>query len=284
MVDFFKSTKFRILAALFAVMFGFMVRSARDGTTASLFTKVTSIVLEPFSKATASLTHGSGEFFGSFLNARELHAENAKLKEEISELTNQMVDFQRYKNENAQLKEFLEIKERNQDFDFEPAMVIGRDTGDRFYSFTIDKGSLDGISSGDPVICSWGLVGVVSEVSTTSAKVLTILDATVEVGVMDASTREIGIVSGTVALSLEGRTKFSFLPRDSAASVGDIVVTSGVGGVFPKELVLGRISAIAPESHGLSIYAEVTPLEDIRTVTDVLIITGFEGQAGGDAQ
>jgi rod shape-determining protein MreC len=101
-------------------------------------------------------------------------------------------------------EDYLEIKDSNPDFDFEPAMVIGRDAADRFYSFTIDKGSNDGISKNDPVITNEGLVGIILDVGITHSKVLTILDSTVEVGAMDSITREIGITSGDLILSQQG--------------------------------------------------------------------------------
>lgn len=94
----------------------------------------------------------------------EILEENERLKEENRRLTQRQLEFDKYKLENEQLKEYLDIKEKNPDFDFETAFVIGRDPNDRFYAFTIDKGSLDGISLHDPVITEDGLVGMVVEV------------------------------------------------------------------------------------------------------------------------
>ena len=158
-------------------------------------------------------------------------------------------------------------------------MVFGRIAADRFYSFTIDKGSSDGVAENDPVITQEGLVGIVQEVGITHAKVLTILDVMVEVGAINTATREIGATSGEMALAEQGLLRLSYLPRESNAKAGDLIATTGVGGLFPRELVVGTIKEIFPDSQGLSLYAVISPPADIRSVRDVLVIKHFEGQA-----
>ena len=279
MEEFFNSFKFRILAGLFVLIFFFMLHAARDGTAVPFLSKAVGWVLTPAQGLTARLAGDAGGVIGDYLNAPEIARENDELRAKIDELNRRMVEYERFRAENEQLREFLEIKEKNPDFDFEPAMVVGRDSASRFYSFTIDKGSTDGVSAMDPVINASGLVGLVSEVGLTHSKVVTILDATVEVAVMDAATREIGATAGTVALAEEGKLKFSYLPRDSGASPGDIVVTTGVGGIFPREIVVGTIEQLLPESHGLSLYAVIAPPYDLRNVRDVIVIKSFVGKA-----
>ena len=95
---------------------------------------------------------------------------------------------------------------------------------------------------------------------------------------MDISTREAGITGGTVALSEKGLLKLSYLPRESEAKAGDLVVTTGIGGTCPKDLVIGTVTEVLPESGGLSLYAVVDPPSDIRGVTNVLVITSFSGE------
>lgn len=204
-------------------------------------------------------------------------------KEENQQLYQQLIDYETVKRENELYVDFLEIKETNPDFQFEPAAVIGNDHNDRFYSFTIDKGSTSGVSIQDPVITADGLVGIVSEVFLTSARVTTILDVANNVSVYNLRTRDTGIVTGTVELSQKGMCKMIQIPRDSGAAVGDLILTAGSGGIFPSGLVVGKISAIYPETNGISLYAEITPMADIQSVRDVLVLTSFTGQrsAGG---
>lgn len=278
MKDFFQSTRFKILLVVFALLFAFLLRSIYTGGLMPFVTGLTGIVMTPVQGFTASVSAWADEHFGVYIHAPELQAQNEALREENRKLTEMLVDYEAYKNENDQLREFLEIKERNDDFVFEPATVVGRSPDDRFGSFTIDVGTRHGVSVRDPVVTPDGLIGIVKEVSQNYAKVSTILDASVDIGAVDSRTLDTGIVTGTVALSLEGRCKLGFLPRESGAAAGDPVVTSGIGGLLPKGLVVGEIEEIGSESTGLSLYAVVKPAADISGAKSVLVITQFEGK------
>ena len=117
-----------------------------------------------------------------------------------------------------------------------------------------------------------------SYVGATYAKVKTILDASISVGAHDARTRDGGVVSGTVELSVEGLTKMRYISNQHQMKVGDIVCTSGLGGIYPYGLTIGKIREIKPEEHDISLYALLEPVIDVRKVTDVFVITDFEGQ------
>lgn len=278
MKEFFQGTRFKILLVVFALLFAFLLRSIYTGGLMPFVTGLAGIVMTPVQGMTASLSGWAEEHLGLYIHAPRLQAENEALREENRKLTEMLVDYEAYKNENDQLREFLEIKERNEDFVFEPATVVGRSPDDRFGSFTIDVGTRHGIAVRDPVVTPEGLIGIVKEVSENYAKVSTILDVAVDIGAVDSRTLDTGIITGTVALSLEGRCKLGFLPRESGASAGDPVVTSGIGGLLPKGLVIGEIEEIGSESTGLSLYAVVKPAADISGAKSVLVITQFSGQ------
>lgn len=278
MQEFFKSLKFKILLMLLALCFFFMLRASYTNTGIPFVAKLAGFALTPAQRATTSVYNTLSSTLGEFILAPKIADENERLLEENARLRDQLVEFERYKAENSQLKEYLEIKKKNQDFLVEPAIVIGRDTADRFYSFVIDRGSLDGIAVNNPVITSQGLVGVVSEVQPTFSKVITILDTTLQVGAMDVETREIGITEGTVVTAMEGKLRLSLLPRDSKAEKGNLVVTTGVGGMFPRDLVIGSVENVLPDGQGLSLYAEIQPVSDIRKVQKVMVIKRFDGQ------
>jgi rod shape-determining protein mreC len=219
-----------------------------------------------------------GGLYRHLFQAGEIEEENAQLEEKVRTLTQQVADLERYRRENEQLREYLEIKEEHSDFSFASASVIGRDTAERFYSFTIDAGSEAGIEKFDPVITSDGLVGLVSEVGKNYAKVLTILDTTIEVGAYDIRTRDIGTTSGDITLARNGQLRLNMLPKDCTVSQGDLIYTTGYGGLYPKDLAIGEVTEIHTDSSGMSMYAVIDPLSDIETVKDVLVITSFEGQ------
>ncbi|MBQ4100710.1 MAG: rod shape-determining protein MreC [Oscillospiraceae bacterium] len=278
MKNFFGSKRFKILIGIAALLIGFMLRSASSGGFATFTENAISIVTIPFSRLSSMISGTASDFFDKFVRAAEIYDENEALKEEIRNLTEQLVNYETFKAKNEQYEQYLDLKKQNTDFLFESAMVIGRDTNARFYSFTIDKGSADGISPHDPVISADGLVGFISEVSYTNSTVTTILDVAADVGAYDIRTRDIGIVTGDITLAFDGFCKITLLPRDSGVSVGDVIVTSGMGGIFPEGLVVGTVNKILPESNGISLYAVIRPVSNIKTIKEVFVITEFEGQ------
>lgn len=276
--DFFKGKHFKILLAILIVMFAFTIRAAYDGTFGSVISHTVSYLTTPVQRFVSSMSDGVSETLRNVFSGRRLARENAALREENAALREQLVDHERYKAENEQLRDYLDIKESSPELEFVPAAVIGRDTADRFYSFTIDKGTRDGVNAGDPVITDEGLVGFVIEAAGVSSKVVTLLDVAVSVGAMDITTRETGVTGGTVALSNDGRLKLMYLPRESEAAPGDVVSTTGIGGVCPKDLVIGTVREVLPDAQGLSLYAVIEPPADLRSVTDILVITAFSGK------
>ena len=278
MKEFFKSKGFKVLLAVLVVLLAFMIRAASSGGLATITSSFLGAIVEPFQKVTSSISAGVSGFFGNILHAGDLADENQQLKEELAQMREQLVDFETYRLENEELKKFLNIKEENPDMDLEPALVIGRSPSDRFYSFTIDKGSQSGIALRDPVITSEGLVGVVTSLSTTSATVTTILDPALNVGAITVQSQDVGTVSGNGDLVGDGYCGMSHLSRSSQAKEGDMVQTSGLGGLFPKGLLIGEIVSISPEDQGTTLYATIRPYVDVTSVRNVMVIKSFNGQ------
>lgn len=254
-----------------------MLRAAWTGGVSPALEQAVGIVAVPFQKSASAIAGFVSGYVQRYVRADEVAAENEELRAEVNELRGQLVEYETYKQENETLKQFLGIKEKNPDFVLEPAAVVGRDQNSRFYSFTIDKGSLSGVGPLDPVVSPEGLVGRVSEVGANYSKVITLLDVSSDVGAYDVRTRDIGTVTGDVALASQGSCKLSYLPRESGASVGDLVVTTG-GGLFPKDLTIGKIARVSAEAGGISLYAVVEPAADVANLTDVMVIKSFEGQ------
>lgn len=280
MRDFFKSLHFKILLAVLVVLVAFLLRAAYMGGLGTMSSYVLGLVTTPLQQVSSRISYTVTGVLDTLFRAGEYRDENERLREELRQLREQLVDYETVKHENEQYRQFLELKDNNKDFQFELATVIGRSPDARFYSFTIDKGTIDGVALRDPVITADGLVGYISEVGPTYAQVITILDPTLHVGASNARTRDTGIVIGTVALAEQGKCKLSYIDRESAVSRGDIITTSGVGGVFPKGLMIGVVDEVQVESHGMSLYAVLEPVVDIPSVKDVLVITDFEGQNG----
>lgn len=281
MQKFFKSWGFKLLCALAVLAIAVMVRAAAVGDADVFISQTLSVISQPFLKLSTSVSESVNGFLDRFVRTEDVFLENEELRRQLREANDKLVEYESIKRENEQFREFLQLKENNPDYDFETATVIGRDSTSRFGSFTIDKGSVDGIEVADPVITSDGLVGIVWEVGLTYSHVRTVIDISVDVGVYSISTRDSGIVSGDITLSSEGLCKLRYLPKNSGISAGELIVTSGIGGVFPKNLVVGTVRSIELDSNGLSLSAAIEPAADIAGVTDVLVIKSFDGQSDG---
>lgn len=264
------------------MLIALMLRASWTGGLSPAIEQVAGAIVAPFQKLSSTISDSVSGLFQRYARADEVAQENEALRDEINGLRAQLVNYEEYKHENEELRKYLDIeyKEEHPDFEMEPAAVVARDPDSRFYSFTIDRGSLDGVAPYDPVICADGLVGRVKEVGLTYSKVITILDVEIDVGAYDARTRDIGIVNGSVVLAADGRCIMNYLPRESGAAQGDLVVTSG-GNLYPKGLVIGKIARLDNAPGNISLYAEIEPTADIRNLTDVMVITSFNGQKGG---
>lgn len=266
------------MAAVCIVLLAFMLRAAYTGGMGTILSNTFGFITTPLQKISASISDAATGFFETYLMAGAIKEENEELKEEVRELKKQLVDYDELKQKNDQYKEFLEIKERNQDFEFQPASVIGRDPNARFYSFTIDVGTLDGIALYDPVITSDGLVGIVYETAASFSKVRTILDVSIDVGVYNPRTMDTGIVTGDISLFEDGLCRMTYVSRESTIQPGDLIVTSGISGIFPKEIAVGEVKSVNPENNGMSLYCVIEPAVDVKDIKDVFVITSFSGQ------
>lgn len=278
MKDLLQGKNFRALIVVVVVMVVLMLYSAASGGRSNVFSTTISLVTTPVQRLASKLTGAAGEVTSTYGDPATLSNENEALKAKIRELTEKMVDYEDIKHENETLKEILGLKEENEDFEFVPATVVSRDSGDASHPFTIDKGSSDGITLHDPVMTADGLVGYISEVGLITSKVTTILNSTIDVGAFDRRTRDNGVVSGTSSLSKKGYTKLGLLQRDCDVSAGDIIVTSGLGGIFPANIIIGEVVEVNPEPQSISLYAVVKPTADLAECRDVFVLVDFNGQ------
>lgn len=264
--------------AISVVLFALLLRATLTQGVSTVASGIVGTLLTPIQKVTSGISDSVSGFLGQFLRASQIAQENQALREENRQLLEQMADYEKYKAENESLRRDLGVKEQNPDQEFVKASVISRDPANNFYSFKIDKGSLDGVSVMDPVITPDGLVGRVTEVGPVFSKVLTILDVKLSVGVYDVRTQDVATLSGNISLAKDGLCRMSLLPRESGIAKGDIIQTTGTSGLFPKDIIIGRVVEVGYEPHGTTLYAVVQPTTDIKNVKDVLVVTSFRGQ------
>ncbi len=281
MREFFKSIKFKILLAIVLVLGGFMVYQVSTGGATSITSSILSFVVTPIQSLSSQISSSVSGFLSNIMSASQTAQKNEELQRQIDELKKQMVDYQEIQRENEQYKEALSIKEQNDDFELVPAFVTSRDPNASYNSFLIDKGSLQGVAVQDPVITSAGLIGYVSEVGPTYSRVSTVLSTSTNVGVVNSRTRDTGTVQGTLELSQKGQCRLSYISRDSQMQEGDLLITSGTGGVYPQGLIVGQIAEIGLDPTGLSKYAVITPVTEIASVQEVYVVTSFLYQGVG---
>ncbi len=276
MKNFFSSVKFKILVCLLVLMAGFLAYAGANGRWSAAPQELLATALVPFQQLGRMISLGIEDLRDRTVAIDEVLAENEELKEELNRLRQRMVDYDDMKAENELYRDYYRVEDTYSDYDLVSAFVIGRDPLEKYYSFTIDRGSRDGVAVDDVVISPEGAVGRVTAVNYNYAEVLTILDPAVSMGCTVSRTREIGLAEGESLLAQDDRLKVSYLPRETLVAAGDLVVTTGLGGVFPAGLIVGTVEDVLPESSGKSMYAVVRPAADVRDITSVFIITNYD--------
>ena len=276
---FFRSRKFKIILAVTLALITASAVFALIGGRMAPGANLAASVTAPFRSLITSISDSVSEFFTAHSEGEKLMMENAELEQEINEMHREIAEYERIKEENEELKKYLELKDANRDFQFASATIISRDAGDPYMGFTINKGSLAGISAHDPVITDAGLVGYISEVGLTTSRVTTVLSAELSCGALDNRTNDSGVVRGEIELASAGKTRMVNLSRSCSVAVGDFAVTSGEG-IFPEGLLIGSIVSIGNDRYNTSIYADIKPFVAFEEIKRVMVITEFEGQGG----
>ena len=276
MKDFFDTWKFKILVIVAVFLVGIMAYAGANGRLTAAPQELLSVVLTPLQKVTAALSGGAASVWEKYTSIDDVMDRNEQLEAENAELRQQMVDYDRIKAENDAYKALARIQDTNSEASYVSAFVIGRDPLDEFGGFTLDQGSTDGVAVNDAIISDRGyLLGVVVEVDATSCKVMTSLHPSFNAAGVISRTRENGIITGSADYAADGQCVLTNLDRTTEARKGDQVITTGLGGVFPANLLVGTVQEVVPEQSGKSSSAVILPGADPRTVKHVFIITEY---------
>lgn len=276
---FFRSRQFRIILAIISVIAIASAAFIIAGSRMSPQTDIAGTIAAPFQTVATKISNAVSDFVSAYTDGNSLMLENAELESEINELREQLADYNDIAAQNEFYKNYLGIKESHPDFEFAAATLIAKDAEDPYGGFIINKGSMSDISAYDPVITDAGLVGYITEVGLTTAKVTTILSPELTLGALDNRTGDSGIVVGHSELAGEGLCRFSNLSRSCSVAIGDYVVTSGEG-IFPEGILIGSIESVGSDSYNTSIYADIKPFVELSEIRNVMVITSFDGQGG----
>ena len=276
MKDFFDTWKFKILIGIAVFLVGIMAYAGANDRLTAAPQELLSVAVAPFQKAAAMVGDRVASLWENYTNIGAILDENEQLTAENAELRKQMVDYDRLKAENEAYKALANIQEQHPEMSYTSSFVIGRDPLDSFWGFTLDRGTLDGVAVNDAVISDEGyLLGVVREADLTSCKIMTILHPSFNAAGVVSRTRDNGIITGSAEYAADGRCVLTNLARSTMSRAGDQIITTGLGGVFPPDVLVGVIRELTPEASGKSMLAVIKPGADPRTVRHVFIITNY---------
>ncbi len=278
MKRFFRSKGFKNLVVIAVVIFLGVLAASFTHNASSPITSVLGTLFSPLQKLSAAISENLDELSVSFESASVYEEENQKLKKELEEYRKKLADYNEMKKKVDSYEEFYGIKKQNPDFEFSYGSVLSRDAADAYGSFTLNVGSKDGVEVDDPVIYGEYVVGIVKKVNFSTCVVYTLIDPRVNIGALESGTREYGYVSGDAALYKDGLCKLSGLDASTSVVGGGVVCTSGAGGVFPDGLLIGQVKAVHNDDVSSGFYAEIKPFAELSKITDVFVITSFEGQ------
>lgn len=242
------------------------LREPPDGALHQLKDELRDLAARPLS--TFKDAHDSFlNWLQSLLNASELKAENEKLREELKMARRLVLEAEAVKRENEQLKKILEIyKPLKEKSVVAEIIAVNQELSGKFY--LINKGRMHGIKPNLPVITADGVFGKIYSAGNNSAVVMPANHPLSAISARIAETGEQGIVEG----SPEGKLYLKLIPRESQAAIGMIVVTSGLGGVYPKNLLLGTIKSIKEDPNRLDLDIEVGPAVNYETSEYVIVL------------
>jgi len=227
--------------------------------------------LSPLQKGIETVSDKIKDSVNFFREIRTAREENQELKKKIEQMEQELEKVYRLEKENEDLRKILSFKEQ---FTQETVgcNIIAKDSGNLFETFTIDRGSRDGISVNDPVINANGLVGRVARVDLFTSKVVSIIDTESSVSARLSRTRDLVILRGDAQLRLEGLCRLDYIPPDVEVSVGDKVETSGMSSLYPKGIIIGEIIQITKNEGQFDYHAIVKPAVDFRRLEEVVVI------------
>jgi rod shape-determining protein MreC len=269
-----KSPATRALALVLAMLLlgGLLPFFARG--TASPVSSVVGIATAPLQTASAWLANTVRDMASPFTSASYLQTIVDAQEQEIEALRVQLIDYHEAIQRAARYAELLELKAEHTQWQFAPASVIGVEhAAGAVVAFTLNRGSLSGIRAGMPVIRGKNLVGVVAEAGLTTSTVHTVLNPHVNIGVYETLTNEIGVANAPLELAMQGYTAITHLDLTTAIAAGRLIVTSGLGGIFPRNLIVGTVARMQPGAQYLHLTAVIEPALDFTTLRDVFVLT-----------
>jgi rod shape-determining protein MreC len=254
-----------IVAGVCLVLLTLQMRGRSVGASDAL-----AVVTTPIQTVLARVNRATLGVWGTYRDWKNVRAENRRLRDETQRLRVEALRVTETDAENQRLRRLLTLKE-SLPLETMAGEIIAREWGGWVRSLTINRGRGDAVARLTAVIAPDGLVGRIVDVRAGSSVVQVLTDPASTVGAHVVRTRTPGIIEGEP----RGTLRFKYMARDgSGIQVGDVVVTSGLGGLFPGGIPIGRVRTIDDRGSALFSYAQVTPAVDFARIDEVLLLTG----------
>ena len=257
-----------LLSVAFCGMIIYSLQSDANGISSSVST-----VVSPLQKIVYNINSRVKETVDFFLNFSEVKLENEQLKQKNAELANELIEYESLKDEVERLREALNFTESRSNYNYVGVNIIGYSGSSLSDGYIIDKGSNDGIAKNMVVVSYKGLVGKVTKVSSNFAVVQSILNENIAVAVMDQQTRDAtGVLQGLSDKKDTNMTVVYNLPIDSDVKEGDIIITSGLGKIYPKEIPVGTVVSVQEDNVKVMKSAVVEPFVNFNKLEELFVV------------
>lgn len=262
-----------LFLALLAVCCLLIAISFTWGSTNNMVQKTVGTVIVPMQKGLNSIGYWISSKVENSKTIKELQEENEALSLQVDTLKSQISSMENNLNELDELRDLLKLQESYPNYSMVGARIISSDAGNWYDTFTIDKGTSDGIEVDMNVIADNGLVGIVIETGINHSKVRAITDDASSVSAMDAITEDLCIVNGSLDQKDTGLLDVELIRNDAQIEEGNEIVTSYLSDKYLPGLTIGYISNVTEDKSTLTRKANVTPVVDFEHLRDVLVIT-----------
>lgn len=269
-MNFFENNKklFIILATIFCLVAAlYTVNRVKPTFIENTF----GFIITPVQKFNTSAVGWFRDKADYFNGISDLQDENESLKQELEETKVELNRLEMVEQENTNLTGLLDIRSRYSQYTMVAANIIAKDTGNWYDTFTIDKGSKDGLEKNMVVLTSDGLVGRIKQCGYNYAMVTSIIDDTDAISAKSLRTDDLGYVSGDLAN--KGMCKMEYIDNTAEITEGDEVITSNLSEIFPPGITIGYIQEVYSDSSAFTKQATVKPAVDFKHLDSVMVIT-----------
>lgn len=262
-----------LIIALLVIALMMLSLNLKYGAERGFFSKIVLQAVAPVQKGLNASIKSIRDAWLRYIFLVGIEEENKNLKKKINELKSVIISYQEGYLEAQRLKKLLSLTD-DYNYNFIPARVIGREQAALSKTILINKGTVQGLKAGMPVVVPPGLIGRLVNVSWHASKALLFIDENSNIDAIVQRTRMQGIISGAGSRGLI----LKYISKTQDVQEGDVIVSSGMGGVFPKGLLIGQVSHVDRLEASLFLKINVAPFVDFSKLEEVLVLASPENK------